>query len=400
MHNQLKLLLSGRIITNLADSFYLIAAVWYVSVTSGSPLLVGVTGAVATLPAVLSFIQGPLIDRYEKRTILVSAMLVQAACTGAMMSAFFAGQLSVPLLLVLLFTALMASSIMSPTENTLIRKWTEKDELTRVNSWFSFSYQTVDIIGDALAGVVVAVVGVGIIFGANAVVLGGIGVLFIVYMKRDRIRENTSAASFLVNYRRDFADGFRYVSRQRTLLSVFAGIIIMNVSGAMGLAMIPAFAKAPEEYGFWLMATSAGALTGTLLSSKLKHLPVQRLFPLLGFGIGAAWIAAFSVSLPVVPFVLFALAWIGIGMFGVYLPTMIQVNIPEEKLGIGFSFLFSFLASLTPLAFLAGGVLGEWIGPGAVLLVSGSGYLLFSVYMLVHPRMRRLENKVEESFVS
>ncbi|PYZ96448.1 hypothetical protein CR205_12055 [Alteribacter lacisalsi] len=398
MHSQLKLLLTGRIITNLADSFYLIAAVWYVSVTTASPFLVGLTGAVATMPAVLSFLQGPLIDRYEKRTILVIAMLVQAVCTVAMMAAFLTGQLSIPLLLVLLFTALMASSIMTPTENTLIKRWAKKDELTKVNSWFSFSYQTVDMIGDALAGIMVALIGVGLIFGANAAVLFTIAVVFLLFMKRDRIRENTSAASFLKNYQTDFTEGFRFVRGRRTLLAVFAGIIIMNVSGAMGLAMIPAFAEAPEQYGFWLMATSAGGLTGTVVSSKLKHIPINRLFPVLGLGIGVAWVAAFTIQVTIVPFLLFALAWMGIGMFGVYLPTLIQVNIPEEKLGIGFSFLFSFLASLTPAAFLAGGMLGEWLGPGAVLMMSGSGYLLFCLYMLLHPRMRRLGNLVEESF--
>ncbi len=77
---------------------------------------------------------------------------------------------------------------------------------------------------------------------------------------------------------------------------------------------------------------------------------------------------------------------------------MIQINIPQERLGVGFSFFVSLLASLTPLAFLLGGLLGEWIGAQPVLMLAGSGYVLLSLYMVIHPKLNKLENRLEEMF--
>ncbi|WP_280768027.1 MFS transporter [Salipaludibacillus daqingensis] len=298
MHTQLKLLLSGRIITNLADSLYLIAAVWYVSETTQSPFLIGVTGAISTLPAVLSFSQGPIIDRYEKRTILVTCMFIQAVSTGLMMLAYNTNTLSVPLLLLLLFFALMASEMSFTTGTTLIKRWAKQEELTKVNCYFSFTNQALDVIADGAAGFVVVAIGIGLLFGVNSVVLLSVGVVFLLFLRKTKasVNGNLSTGTFLQDYKVDFVAGYRVVRKQNTLLAIFVGIIFMNVSGSMGLAMIPAYAVSPQEYGLLLMATSVGALTGALIAPKAKHLPIRKLFPSTSLLIGIFWMTSFFVS--------------------------------------------------------------------------------------------------------
>ncbi|QKS70340.1 MFS transporter [Paenalkalicoccus suaedae] len=396
MHNQLKLLLGGRVSTNVIDSFYFIAAVWYVTVETNSPLLIGVTGAVQALPVVLSFILGPIIDRYQKRTILIVSIGVQSIAVLSIAGTYYASSLSVPFLLVMLFIAQLASVSMRITEQTMIRRWTIDEDLTKVNGYFAFSYQTVDIIGDALAGFAVALVGIGVIFSLSTVTLIGVGLLFAVWLKHDHKKSKTTYASFLNTYRRDFLQGAKVVIGRRRLLAIFAGIVLMNVSGAMGLAVLPAIASGADQYGLWLLATSIGMLVGSLLAKRVADVPIRWLFSALGMFVGIAWIVAFSLPISFLSFVLFGVAWVGIGMFGVYLPTLIQVNIPEEYIGVGFSFLTAFLGCLSPAAFVLGGVIGEWLHPLIVLQISGVGYILFSAYMWIHPSLRRLENRVEE----
>lgn len=102
--------------------------------------------------------------------------------------------------------------------------------------------------------------------------------------------------------------------------------------------------------------------------------------------------------LGVLPIVLFGIAWIGIGVNSIYLYTLIQVNLPSDYLGTGFSFLSSLLGSLSPLGYFAGGIFGEWFSSTAILLISGIGYFGFAGYFLIHPTLKALTIPVNTKF--
>jgi hypothetical protein len=99
-----------------------------------------------------------------------------------------------------------------------------------------------------------------------------------------------------------------------------------------------------------------------------------------------------------VPYLFFGLAWIGVGVLGIYIQTLIQVNLPEEYLGSGFAFLSSLLGSLSPLGFFLGGLLGQLTSSYFILFVASLGYIGFSIYFSLNPRLNKLENCLSSSF--
>ncbi|WP_113927885.1 MFS transporter [Bacillus sp. P14.5] len=401
MNRQLVILLIGRILTNFADSFYMIAAIWYVKTVTESPFLIGVTSAVAILPVTIQFIYGPLIDRFSKRKILVTAMMGQALFVSLISILYFSHLLWIPLLFVLLFMALSFSELTYPTESALIERLAEKGKLTKVNSIFLFSYQTLDILCDAVSGLLIAFVGLGIIFVSNSLILIFTALLFLLFLKIPRSKKETdkSTLGFIKQYKEDFREGLIVVKQKRRLLHLLFGIIGMNVMATMGLAMLPVISETPAQYGFWLTAMSVGTLSGTILSSRVEHFPLNRILPIASIWSGVFWLTAFTLTeIPILPYLLFGTSWVGIGILSIYVQTMIQVNLPRDHIGIGFAFISSLLGSLSPLGYLLGGMMGEITSGMLLLSLSGLGYLLFAIYFLMNPLLKKLNDPLSVSF--
>ncbi|MEI2666936.1 MFS transporter [Rossellomorea sp. LJF3] len=401
MNKPLMILLTGRIITNFADSFYMIATIWYVKSTTSSPLLIGLTSAVAILPVTIQFLYGPIIDRFSKKKILYVAMLGQGVLVSAISILYYTNLLWLPLLFTLMFVALSLSECTYPTESALIESLTPREQLTKVNSIFAFSYQTLDIICDAVSGILIAFVGLGLIYVTNSVLLIGTGMLFLFYLSVPRSKKETEvrSAHFIRQYKEDFKEGFLVVRKRHTLLSMVFGIIVMNVMATMGMAMLPVISDSSAEYGFWLTAMSLGTLTGTALSGKVEKIALNRILPLLSLWSGLCWMLAFALKgLSIMPYLLFALSWMGIGIIGIYVQTLIQVNLPKGYIGIGFAFISSLLGSLSPLGYLLGGVIGEFTSGRFLLVLSGVGYLAFALYFWMNPRLKNLNKPLNVRF--
>jgi MFS family permease len=401
MNRQLTILLIGRIITNFADSFYMIATIWYVKSLTGSPFLIGLTSAVAILPVTIQFLYGPVIDRFSKKTILYAAMFGQGALISVISILYYSSILWLPVLFLMMFMALSLSESTYPTESALIERLAPKEKLTKVNAIFSFSYQTLDIICDAVSGILIAFVGLGVIYMTNSVLLVMTGLMFLVYLKvpKSEKESQVSALGFFKQYKEDFKEGFGVVRSKRKLLSIMFGVMGMNLMATMGLAMLPVISDTSAEYGFWLTAISVGTLTGTLLSSRVEKIPLNRILPIAAVWSGVFWLLAFTFrGAWFLPYLFFAFSWAGIGILSIYIQTMIQVNLPRNHVGIGFAFISSLLGSLSPLGFFLGGVIGELTSGIFLLSISGTGYLLFSIYFLVNPKLRTLDGPLNVGF--
>ncbi|MGV3464160.1 MAG: MFS transporter [Heyndrickxia sp.] len=397
MNKSLIILLLGRIFTNFSDSFYLVATVWYVKNATNSPLLVGITSAIAILPITIQFLYGPIIDRFSKRKILFFASIGQGFFISIISILYYTDSLWLPVLFLLMFLSLAFSEATYPTENALIERLATRDKLAKVNSIFSFSYQTLDIICDVISGILIAFVGLGVIYISNSVLLIFTGLLFFFYLKvpKSQKERETATNHFFKQYKKDFIDGFRVVKKQKTLLSILFGVIGINVLATMGLAMLPVISSSSVKYGFWLTSMSIGSIVGTILSSRLEKLPLNRVLPLLSLFSGISWlISMMTVEQILVPYIFFGFAWLGIGIMGIYIQTLIQVNLPEEYLGTGFAFLSSLLGSLSPIGYFLGGLLGQLTSSHLILSLASIGYFGFAVYFWIHPRLKRLGNRL------
>ncbi|WP_433747750.1 MFS transporter [Falsibacillus pallidus] len=401
MNKQLLVLLIGRIITNFADSFYMVATVWYVKTVTNSPFLIGLTSAVVILPVTLQFIYGPIIDRYSKRKILYFAMIGQAIIVSVISMLYFTHLLWLPLLLLMMFLSFLFSEITFPTESSLIEVLCPREKLTKVNSIFEFCYQSLDTICNGISGILVLFIGVGFIYVSSSCLLFFVGLIFLVYLKVPKTKKESEVTTigFLKQYKVDFIQGFQVVKEQNILLSIVFGVIGLNVMATMGIAMLPVISNTSAQYGFWLTAMSIGTLLGALLANKVEKVPLNLVMPISSLFAGVFWIfSTLLVNKIIFATILFGIAWIGIGIISIYVQTLIQVNLPEEYLGLGFAFISSILGSLSPIGYFIGGLIGGLTSGKVILFISGLGYLGFAVYFLLNPKLNGLKNQLNKRF--
>src|SRR6056297_2913841 len=171
-------LLGGRLVTNAGDSLYYIAAMWLVFELTGSPLYTGIAGFLVRAPSALSFLTGPLVDRWPLGRVLVGTQAVNGLLVLAVPVAAWTGHLSVWVILTLLPVVTFVNQFVYPAQNAALPRMVDDDSLARANSLLSAAYRGADMVFNALSGALIAVVGAVTLFVVDAVTFGVALVLF------------------------------------------------------------------------------------------------------------------------------------------------------------------------------------------------------------------------------
>lgn len=381
MNRNIVVLLAVRVIANFADSFYFLASVWYVKDMTDSSFWVGVTTFVAMVPVAFQVLYGPLIDRYDKKKLLLLAMAVQAIVCTILAGLYVIDELSVGVVIVGLFVATLASELSYPTEYALVPTLVREADLQKVNALFTFTYHSLDILCNAIAGILLALIGVGLVYTSNAILylflFGAIGFLL-------RINETKRHTPSDFMYFADLRFGFRYVWKLgsfRTLILVFT---CLNFMISISLGVLPILAKTEQEYGLWLAAISIGTLLGSGLSIRFGVRSLRWTFVLAtGFG-GVAWcISAFWLNRNFgMTLICFSMAWMAIGMMGIQFQTLLQRQIEPDYLGRVLTVVYALQGVLAPFGYLLGGALADWVAHGLLYLVGAVTLLGTSHYFL------------------
>lgn len=117
----------------------------------GGPLALALVFAAHTLPAAfLSPVAGAIVDRVDRRKVLVVADLLAAVVTAAMTVAAALGSVAVIGGLLLVRSAI--TSAVPPAESAALRRLVNEDELVGANAVLAATWSTAYVIGMALGG--------------------------------------------------------------------------------------------------------------------------------------------------------------------------------------------------------------------------------------------------------
>lgn len=169
----------GRLVTNAGDSLYFIAAMWLVYSLTGSEFYSGLAGFLTLAPSAFQAFAGPLVDRWPLRRILVGTQLVEGALVLVIPAAYYTGHLTVWVILAVMPTLTLLNQLVYPAQSAALPRIVEKEELVAANSAFSISYQGVDMLFNALGGVLLAFVGAVTLFVVDSVTFVAAALLFV-----------------------------------------------------------------------------------------------------------------------------------------------------------------------------------------------------------------------------
>ncbi|RKQ34597.1 MFS transporter [Oceanobacillus halophilus] len=394
-HNFLFLFL-GRLVTNIGDSIYYVAAMWLVYDLGGNAFYSGLAGFLTMLPMALQFLTGPFVDRWPIKKVLISTQLLQCFLIFLIPLTYYFDVLTVQLVLIIMPIVSFIEQFAYPAQTKALPIVLKKDDLVKGNSLFSFAYQGVDLVFNAISGILIVSFGAITLFLADSITFAVAILLFAVLkFPKQAIKKSNqkkTAKDVIKSYTRELKEGFSIVFH--SLLATFLlGSVLCNFAIGAAQAVLPAYADyqgGAQWYGFYLAALSIGSLIGALISSLFGKLPLGKL-TILAFAIGGIlWIVSPFSSSTLFGVILFGLAWIPVGATNVLFAAVIQTIVPNNFLGRINSITRSMSVVAMPIGSLAGGYLASVFSPQFIFSITGSGILFVSVVWLLHPTLRKL----------
>jgi MFS family permease len=153
----------GNLISLLGDWFNTIALYTLVSTLTGSPLAMGAVFITKMLPwALVSPVAGVLVDRYDRRRLMIAADLLRAVVVLGFL--LIDEPSEVPLLYVLLTAQVVIGAVFQPAKSAAIPNVTTPRELLTANALMSATWSTMLAVGAALGGVAAEVLGTEAVF--------------------------------------------------------------------------------------------------------------------------------------------------------------------------------------------------------------------------------------------
>lgn len=419
-------LFTGRVITNVGDSLYFVAATWLVYELTGDPFYSGLAGFLVIAPQGLQALSGPLVDRWNLRRLLIATQVIQGVVILGLAVATQQGWLSVWLLLAVMPALSLVNQIVYPAQSAALPRIVDQEHLVGANSLFALAYQGTELIANAASGVLIAIVGAVTLFAIDAVTFATAAMLFAAIhipaaaSPEDVATTNAVGAGDVIadgsgtgdeseceqpseeasesqddpqSYRDSLRDGIDFV-RGTVLVPIVIGSTIVNfVASGATIGVLPAFADGlggPSAYGLLMAAIAGGSLVGSVLASQFEDRAFGTL-AIAAFAIaGPLWIGAVAVAWLPATVALLALAFVPIGVVNVQLSALVQSVVPEHLLGRVAGLLGSASQAAVPVGALMGGAIASILGPAVVLGAGGASVLLLGVYFASLPRLRRM----------
>jgi len=342
---------------------------WLVYDMTGSKFLLGLINTIAGIPIILfTPLGGVIADHHNKKNLLVATQIIFTVLSFLVGLLIFTGGINFYNLSVIVFLIGTANAIDSPTRQSFVAELVGPGSLGNAIALNSLAFNTARMIGPAVAGYIIGLVGVESCYFINAATFLGV-ILALLMLKGDFSPKSTPVASAS----KAFAEGMQYItSNKRLLFSLilvaFTSIFVMPYSVMMPVFARDIFQTGARGLGTLMAFSGFGALTGALMLAQFSEgIDLKRLIYGSTFLIAAA-LFVFAVS-DIYNLSLAALAVLGWGIVsqGASVNTYIQRSVPNQLRGriMGF-YVISFVGFMPAGSFLSG-VAAHYFGVRAAL---------------------------------
>jgi len=365
----------GQSVSMLGSQMSYVALFWWVYEFTGSSAALA---SVAIVSAVSRFLAGPLagafIDRVDRRRLMLLMNVVNALTMGAVGALLYFGRLQVWHVYLSSVIAAGATLVHRSALLASIPNLVTKDQLTRANSLDQIASSASGILGPALGGVLVGLLGSGPTMWLDALTfLVAGGSLCLVVFASPRVAAERGMRKTL-----DTAvSGFRFLYERKSLLCMVALYGITNFMLAPTSVLFPIMASdvlkaGAEGLGFLTSALSVGMLVGGAFTWLLKRVKRHGVGILCGFGVLGVALALFGMT-RTLPLAMITLGVVGfaVAVLNVFESVVIQLHAPDELRGRAFAALRALTQSLRPLSLAAAGGLLLFLSAPVVLIGCG-----------------------------
>jgi MFS family permease len=316
-------------------------------------------------------------DRFDRRRIILATSAVATIASAVLGILTIVNRIDVPMVLLIAVVLGVTNAFEMPARQSYVSELIGKRDLANAIALNSLLFNSARVIGPALAGILVALVGPGWAFLLNAAsyvpVMIGLLMISRVHVPRFGIAARTAVPE-AVRYLRD-------EPRVAALLGLLAAQTIF-ASGhlILGPSLAQDLGQGAEGLGVLLAATGAGAVVGGLrLAATADRAERWRVLLLAGVALAAGLIGVGLARSYAVTLLCFVVAGWGMVTFNASSNTLIQTIVPDRLRGRIMSLYTLVLLGLMPAGGLLIGALADRFGSAAALGIGGLAYGLIVV---------------------
>lgn len=380
---------SGQVVSTLGARVSATAMPLLVLATTGSPADAGLVGAAGTLPFLLAYLPaGPLVDRWNRRRILVLSETIAGVALATVPIALWLGVLTVAQLVVVAFAQGLCAVFFGVAETAALPRIVPAVLLPTALAQNEARSRGAALAGGPLGGLLFGI-DRALPFLADAISYAAASIALL-FLRKDLQTATTAPAEPVWQAT---TSGLRWIWRhpliRSAILLIAAGNLVFQALVLVIVVLAQRHGATPAAIGTMLGIYSGGGLVGALVASRAHRYFTPKMVII---GVNWIWVALLPLFLlttdPLqIGTIGAAAAFVG-PLWNVVIGSYAALLVPNELLGRVTSAAMAISWGVMPIGSLGAGLLLATAGPAAAVLVLTAIMLGTAVGATISPTVR------------
>jgi len=373
-HRNFQLFFAGQLISLVGTWMQTVAQSWLVYRITGSTLLLGTVGFASQIPVFLiAPIGGTVADRSNRHRVVIATQTASMVLAFVLAVLTLTHRIQVWQIMVLAAALGTVNAFDIPARQAFLMDMVGREDLMNAIALNSSMFNGARIIGPAVAGIVVAWVGEGWCFFANAV--SYIAVIAGLLMMKITHPVNLANEGSPIEH---ILEGFRFVARAAPLRSLLLLLGLVSLVGMPYSVLMPVFASqilhgGAKELGWLMGATGVGALLGALsLAARVGLRGLGKVIAMCAGGFGVSLIAFAASKMFWLSLILLLPVGFTMMVQMASTNTLLQSMVPDQMRGRVVALYTMMFMGIAPFGAFFAGALAHRIGAPWTVAIGGA----------------------------
>lgn len=271
---------SAATITNIGDGVVLAAGPLLVASQTRDPFIVSLAFFAEVVPTlVFGTVAGVIVDRVDRRRLVVVVNIARAVVLGVLATAIATGSISVPVVLLALFVLGTSETFADLAASSLLPRLVPRESIGLANARLQSAYILMNQLIGPPIGAFLFVAGMAIPFAADAVCYG-LGAVLIWRIAGSAapapVAPTQSSATGIASVWRELVDGFQWLRSHPPMRTLALTIVAFNVTYGAAWSVLVLYAgdqlgMSSIGYGLLTTAMAIGGIIGTSAYGALER---------------------------------------------------------------------------------------------------------------------------------
>lgn len=390
---------AGQAVSLITSAILQMSFIFYLTEKTGSAMVLSLASLVGFLPyAVFGPAIGVLVDRYDRKKIMIGADLIIAAAGALLAVIGLTMELPVWMVMVVLFIRSVGTAFHTPALNAVTPLLVPVEQLTKC-AGYSQSLQSISyILSPAIAALLYSTWELNAIIAIDVLgaVIACITVTIVRIPKLDD-RQHSLEPKFL----KEMKEGFVVLRKSKglfalLLLGTLYTFVYMPINALYPLISIEYFEGTPMHASITEIAFASGMLIGGVILGRLgscnkRILLITASLFMMGASLAIAGLltqSAFNIFV-----ICCSIMGLSVPFYRGVQTALFQEKIQPEYLGRVFSLTGSIMSLAMPIGLILSGVFADQIGINYWFLISGILIIIVAVICPMLTEIRKLDMK-------